>query len=162
MNAASTGGLKAEIFKTRGGVDVFRTIEDFSSGDPLEEILTGLDTHRGAVFASGYEYPGRYSRWDIGFVDPPVELVARGREFAICALNERGMHMIQIFFLGLKDHHQAFPQPGALGQGSHVTTALHELEEWQEHGHAETFQKPRPKRQGQKKTDSTLVQAENA
>ena len=104
MSSPYATDLKAEIFKTRGGVDVFRTIEELPLSDPLEEILEGLDTRRGAVFASGYEYPGRYSRWDIGFVDPPAELVAHGRQFAFRALNERGAQLIQIFRLGLEGH----------------------------------------------------------
>lgn len=93
--------LKAEIFKTQGGIDVFRTIEDLSSDEPLAEILAGIDTHPGAVFASGYEYPGRYSRWDIGFVDPPLELVATGRRFALRPLNPRGAPLVQLLRGGL-------------------------------------------------------------
>ena len=67
-------------------------------------MLELLDAHRGAIFASGYEYPGRYSRWDIGFADPPVEIVACGREFTLRALNERGQQIVQIFRLGLEKH----------------------------------------------------------
>ena len=104
MSPTYANALKAEIFKTRGGVDVFRTIEELPLTEPLEEILALLETHRGAIFASGYEYPGRYSRWDIGFVDPPVELVAYGRDFVLRALNERGAQIIQIFRLGLEGH----------------------------------------------------------
>ncbi len=48
-----------------------------------------LDERRGAVLSSNYEYPGRYSRWDIAFVDPPVALTARGRSMTIEALNAR-------------------------------------------------------------------------
>ncbi|MCK5114678.1 MAG: anthranilate synthase component I, partial [Phycisphaerae bacterium] len=33
---------------------------------------------------------GRYSRWDIGFIDPPVEMISRAREFTLRALNQRG------------------------------------------------------------------------
>src|SRR5262249_22752346 len=43
-----------------------------------------------------YEYPGRYTRWDIGFVDPPLSLEARGRNFHIFALNERGCSLLRI------------------------------------------------------------------
>src|SRR5581483_12394730 len=49
-----------------------------------------LDQHRGALFASSYEYPGRYTRWDMGFVDPPLVLTSRERSFGIRALNARG------------------------------------------------------------------------
>ena len=56
----------------------------------IEPIVDALDTHRGALLASSYEYPGRYTRWDMGFVDPPLVLCARGRDFRVEALNARG------------------------------------------------------------------------
>lgn len=56
----------------------------------LEEIVTALGERRGGAFSSGMDYPGRYSRWAFGYVDPCVELVARGRTIAARALNERG------------------------------------------------------------------------
>ena len=104
MTPARTGQLQAEIFKTAGGVDVFRTTSPVKGPDPLAQVLSRLDSHPGAVFASGYEYPGRYSRWDIGFVDPPVELVSSGRRFALRALNRRGGQLIQILRLALEGH----------------------------------------------------------
>ncbi|MEW6750948.1 MAG: anthranilate synthase component I [Candidatus Latescibacterota bacterium] len=96
--------LHADLFKTGGGVDVFRTIHPLPQDDPLGGVLELLDTHRGAVFASGYEYPGRYSRWDIGFVDPPVELVASGRSFCLRGLNERGVELALMLAAGLHGH----------------------------------------------------------
>ncbi len=114
MTIPQTTPLRAEIFKTRGGVDVFRTTAALPGADPLAEVLARLDERRGAVFASGYEYPGRYSRWDIGFVDPPVELVASGRQFVLRALNARGEQLVQILRLGLDGH----PHLLALAGGS--------------------------------------------
>ena len=49
-----------------------------------------LDTRRGALLSSSYEYPGRYTRWDLGFVDPPVVFSGAGSEAKVEALNERG------------------------------------------------------------------------
>ena len=48
-----------------------------ASPSELDEIITGLDERAGIVLASGVEYPGRYTRWDLGFIDPP--LVVEGR-----------------------------------------------------------------------------------
>ena len=53
-------------------------------------LAARIDGRRGVLLASSYEYPGRYTRWDIGFADPPLEIVARGRSGAVRALNERG------------------------------------------------------------------------
>src|SRR4029077_17076694 len=82
-------------FITQGGVKVRRAAED--AGDGALAILAcreALDTRPGAVFSSDYEYPGRYTRWDVGFVDPPLSITARGREVAIAALNARGVALL--------------------------------------------------------------------
>src|SRR5260370_11595542 len=65
-------------FETAGGVRVSRTATPF---DPalLTEITQQVEARRGGVLSSGMEYPGRYSRWHMAYVDPCVELVARGR-----------------------------------------------------------------------------------
>jgi len=91
-------------FTTTGGVEITRTVAELPVVGALDLFLARLDAHRGAVFASGYEYPGRYSRWDIGFVDPPVELVARGHDFTVRALNERGKPLLQLFRQGIEGH----------------------------------------------------------
>ena len=71
-----------------------RDVEEVPLEGAVEPIIEALDSRKGALFASSYEYPGRYTRWDLGFVDPPLEVVCCGREFAIHALNERGRVLI--------------------------------------------------------------------
>ncbi len=82
--------MTTDRYVTRGGVAVRRTIEDVPVADAVEPVCSALDRHRGALLASSYEYPGRYTRWDLGFVDPPVALTAWGRRFRVEALNARG------------------------------------------------------------------------
>ena len=78
-------------FRTAGGVEVVRrTASAPLASDPAAALAARLDRRRGALLASSFEYPGRYTRWDIGFADPPIEIVARGRSSAARALNERG------------------------------------------------------------------------
>ena len=81
-------------YATRGGLIVRRTVEPIPIDGAIEPIVDALDARRGALLASSYEYPGRYTRWDMGFVDPPLALVARGREFEISALNARGRVLV--------------------------------------------------------------------
>jgi anthranilate synthase len=57
----------------------------------VDQILSRIDFQRGALLNSSYEYPGRYKRWAIGFVNPPLELVTRDNSFTLTAHNERGM-----------------------------------------------------------------------
>ena len=33
----------------------------------LEALVDTLDTNRGCLFESSYEFPGRYARWTMGF-----------------------------------------------------------------------------------------------
>ena len=78
-------------FRTTGGVEVIRRSDPVPlEPDPAAALAERLDRRRGALLASSYEYPGRYTRWDIGFADPPLEIVARGRRGTVRALNERG------------------------------------------------------------------------
>ena len=82
-------------FRTAGGVEVVRrTVPVPLASEPAAALAERLDGRRGALLASSYEYPGRYTRWDIGFTDPPIEIVARGRSGAVRALNERGEALI--------------------------------------------------------------------
>ena len=82
--------MRMDQYETRGGIRVTRTVDDVPFPNAIEPIVAALDTHRGALLASNYEYPGRYTRWDMGFVDPQLVLVARGRDFRVEALNARG------------------------------------------------------------------------
>ena len=77
-----------------GGIRVHRTVETIPVANAIEPVIDALDAHRGVLLASSYEYPGRYTRWDMGFVDPPLVLVARGRAFRVEALNERGLVLL--------------------------------------------------------------------
>ncbi|MDX1528161.1 MAG: anthranilate synthase component I [Gammaproteobacteria bacterium] len=78
------------IYETAGGVRVRREEVPQPYAHAADSIATSLDKRRGVLLTSSFEYPGRYTRWDIGFVDPAVEFTARGRDFTLRALNRRG------------------------------------------------------------------------
>ncbi|HKA61310.1 MAG TPA: anthranilate synthase component I, partial [Methylomirabilota bacterium] len=82
--------MTTDRYTTRRGIHVHRTIQAIPVTDAIEPVIHALDSHRGILLASSYEYPGRYTRWDMGFVDPPLVLVARGRGLRVETLNERG------------------------------------------------------------------------
>jgi anthranilate synthase len=62
----------------------------------LKHLLRELDRHRGIYLSSGYEYPERYSRWDIASLNPPIEIQGAGRRLEFRPLNERGVVVNQI------------------------------------------------------------------
>ena len=78
------------IYETAGGIRVRREEVPQPYAHAAEAIASSLDNRRGVLLTSSFEYPGRYTRWDIGFVDPAVEFTARGRSFTLRALNRRG------------------------------------------------------------------------
>src|SRR5450755_406464 len=80
-------------YRTPGGVTVTCTAAPF---DPamLEGLTRQVETVPGGVLSSGMEYPGRYSRWHMAYVDPPVEVVAHGRTITARARNERGLVLL--------------------------------------------------------------------
>ena len=82
--------LDSHRYTTKGGIHVSRSAVEMSMDDAIESVLSCLDSQRGGLFASSYEYPGRYKRWAIGFVNPPLKLTTRERDFTIKALNQRG------------------------------------------------------------------------
>jgi anthranilate synthase len=82
--------LNSHCYMTQGGIHVSRSAIEMPMDDALESVLSCLDSQRGGLLASSYEYPGRYKRWAIGFVNPPLELATRDRNFTWKALNERG------------------------------------------------------------------------
>ncbi|MEO1377603.1 MAG: anthranilate synthase [Cyanobacteria bacterium J06635_10] len=86
-------------YTTQGGIFVSRSVTNTSIDSAIEEVLMRLDAQRGGLLASSYEYPGRYKRWAIGFVNPPLEIVTRDRTFTITAHNERGQ--VLLVYLGV-------------------------------------------------------------
>ena len=86
--------MKPKSYFTKGGIRVTREIRnrDYQPADTA--LARALDERRGVLFSSSFEFPGRYTRWDMGFVDPPLVFTARGRRFSIEALNERGLVLL--------------------------------------------------------------------
>lgn len=77
-------------YVTAGGIGVTVAVEALPYGRACDALLDRLDRRRGLLFSSGMEAPGRYTRWDMGFADPPLAVTAVERRFSVEALNERG------------------------------------------------------------------------
>lgn len=92
-------------FLTKGGVQITAQVDSLAfvnrnmNGDAspegssvraIEDLVDQLDDSKGVLFSSSYEFPGRYSRWSLGFVNPPLEVSGKGQHCTIKALNKRG------------------------------------------------------------------------
>ncbi|BCH15081.1 anthranilate synthase [Mesorhizobium sp. L-2-11] len=86
----------AERFVTAGGVTITRERHDRPYQGAIDFYVDGLNSRRGAVFSSNYEYPGRYTRWDTAMIDPPLVISARSRAMRIEALNSRGEVLLPV------------------------------------------------------------------
>jgi anthranilate synthase len=60
----------------------------------LDFLIGALDTARGLYMASDTDYPGRYSRWDIGFAAPPLEVRGYADRSVFTALNANGRALV--------------------------------------------------------------------
>jgi anthranilate synthase len=91
-------------YTTAHGITVTRTASKISFSRGLDTLLTQLDSKRGIYLSSGYEYPERYSRWDVVSMAPPIEIIGQNRSLEIRALNQRGRVLIKLFTRFLEHH----------------------------------------------------------
>jgi anthranilate synthase len=62
----------------------------------IDFLLDRLEAGKGMYMASDTDYPGRYSRWDIGFDAPPLEVLGFQAACEFRALNPRGEKIIAL------------------------------------------------------------------
>ncbi|MBZ5723748.1 MAG: anthranilate synthase component I [Acidobacteriia bacterium] len=91
-------------YTTPHGIQVARTVSKAGFRKGLKHVQRDLDRHRGIYLSSGYEYPGRYSRWDIASTCPPLEIAAWDRRVEFRPLNERGRRIAELLEPVLAGH----------------------------------------------------------
>mgnify|MGYP000843537333 FL=1 len=96
--------LTSHSYTSQGGIEIRREVEEVEVIGASDYILEQIDHQKGALFSSSYEYPGRYSQWDIGFVKPCLEIRARQKEFFIKALNPNGSSLLSPIYHCLVSH----------------------------------------------------------
>ena len=96
--------MREQSFTTPHGIVVTRSVSKVSYRKGLAHLLRELDQHRGIYLSSGYEFPGRYSRWDIASTCPPLEIISYDRRVEIRPLNQRGRKLADLFHLVLANH----------------------------------------------------------
>ncbi|MDX2178159.1 MAG: anthranilate synthase component I [Bryobacteraceae bacterium] len=91
-------------YSSRSGIQVERRVSRVPFSRGLAGLLRKLDAQRGVYLSSGYEYPGRYSRWDFASVAPPLEILGEGRTLEFRALNPRGEALLDLLEPVLRPH----------------------------------------------------------
>ena len=106
-------------YTTPGGIFITRLKSAIPYQKGLGHLLHKLDRYRGIYLSSGYEYPERYSRWDVASVCPPIEILAAGARIEFHPLNARGDVLNQILYrlLGGHRHWEQFGFDGAVLRG---------------------------------------------
>ena len=92
MSASATHERR---FRTRGGITVHRSDREVAVGTAAQALVERLDRYPGVFMSSCFEFPGRYTRWDLGFAAPPLSLTCRGRDFEVAALEPRGRVLLE-------------------------------------------------------------------
>jgi anthranilate synthase len=87
---SSEAPVQYSSYVTAGGIRVERRKQAIEARSSIEGLIDALDSRRGVLLSSNYDYPGRYTRWDLGLCDPLLELTSRDRTIELRALNERG------------------------------------------------------------------------
>ncbi len=96
--------MRERRYTTPHGIVISRTVSRPSFRKGLKHLMRELDHHRGIYLSSGYEYPGRYSRWDIASLCPPLEIVSFDRRVEFRPLNQRGRIIAQLLSPVLASH----------------------------------------------------------
>ncbi len=91
-------------YRTQGGIKVKTDVEIVEGSVEIEALIDRLDAARGVLLSSSYEYPGRYTRWDIGFSDPPLEIVCSALDVSVNALNKRGEVLLDVVYDALSQN----------------------------------------------------------
>jgi anthranilate synthase len=122
MNPTST-----TQYVTRGGISVRQRATSVLAVDAIEGLIDRLDRSRGVLLSSSYEYPGRYTRWDLGFADPMLVVTAKGRRVSIHAPGRRGAVLLDPILSAVRED----PAVASITRSADtVEIEVHEPSEW--------------------------------
>jgi anthranilate synthase len=111
---------------TGAGVTVTRTASNFDPAE-LARLAQLVDRRRGGVLSSGMEYPGRYTRWHLAYVNPPIEITTRGRQITARALNDRGAIILPVIADAMRRVGTEIPEADSLPEDNSKKRAAPEL-----------------------------------
>ncbi len=96
--------MRIDQYRSRYGIEVKVEEVEIPDADALASVYSAIDLRKGGIFSSGFDFPGRHSRWDTGFVDPALEFIAHGKSFLLRALNISGQALLDVVEGPLREH----------------------------------------------------------
>ncbi len=113
----------ATCYRTAGDVRITRYSVERPAEAARTALVSALDRRPGMFLGSDYEYPGRYRKGAIGFVDPPVRIETRGYRFSLTATGPRGKVLLEILRDAVVGHpHVAESETDAMRLSGRVRT----------------------------------------
>src|SRR5690606_19960069 len=91
---SADGRSDTSSYTTEGGIHVTRERRAIDAQAAIEELIDRLDTRRGVLLSSNYDYPGRYTRWDLVLENPLLEITSRVLRLEVRALSIRGQALL--------------------------------------------------------------------
>lgn len=116
-------------YQTARGLEVSRSVEHFTGGAALDQLIERLDSRRGVVLSSGTTVPGRYESFDLGFADPPLRLESTGTDFVIEPLNERGKVLLAFLAETLNEPSAVITEKSATRLKGHIVRGAAPVDE---------------------------------
>src|SRR5258707_13476782 len=130
MNRTAFSLPAGSQYRTHGGLDVSRSVEQFAGdANRLDDLIDLLDRRRGVVLSSGTTVPGRYESFDLGFSDPPLQLETKGSDFSLQAL--KPCEEVLVAFLGdvLREPCVVISEKSATRLAGHILRAAAPVDE---------------------------------
>src|SRR5690606_23713577 len=70
LTRGNTVNIEQRHYITASGLRIQRSVQRTPYETAIAALREQLDNARGVLLSSSFEYPGRYTRWDLGFVNP--------------------------------------------------------------------------------------------
>lgn len=90
-------------YRCASGIQVRRLTSQLDYASAIDNLADSLDESPGVLLASSFEFPGRYTRWDIGFVNPPIKITGKDKTLEIAAMNVRGEILLPEIHRAIQD-----------------------------------------------------------
>lgn len=106
---APTARPRDGSYISAGNIQIEYKVESVNDPDKeVSRLVDQIDGSHGVLLQSSYEYPGRYTRWTVGFSAPALIITGRQLGFKVEALNDRGKLIQDMILLRLKEQKELF------------------------------------------------------